>query len=96
MNVNAWALAPIGESDLFRERRLFSFLEFLGPGGFATPDDVEALEMCQRGYKNVEAVSWNDISKGMQRDQSATNDELQMRAFWRQWNALMTVQEAAE
>ena len=96
MHVNAWALAPIGESEAFRERRLFNFLEFLGPGGFATPDDVEALEMCQRGYKNMEAVGWNDISKGITRDQPATNDELQMRAFWRQWNAMMTVQEAAE
>ncbi|HAD25585.1 MAG TPA: p-cumate dioxygenase, partial [Alphaproteobacteria bacterium] len=50
----------------------------------------------QRGYKNMEAVAWNDISKGMASEQSGTNDEIQMRAFWRQWNALMTVQEAAE
>ena len=82
-----------------RERRLFNFLEFLGPGGFATPDDVEALEMCQRGYRNLQAVAWNDISKGMVREKPGTNDELQMRAFWRQWNMLMTgqpMQAAAE
>ena len=35
-----------------RKLRLFNFLEFLGPGGFATPDDQEALENCQRGYRN--------------------------------------------
>ncbi len=96
MNVSAWALAPKEENAAFRERRLVSFLEFLGPGGLATPDDVEALEMCQRGYKNMEAVAWNDISKGMASEQSGTNDEIQMRAFWRQWNALMTAGEAAE
>ncbi len=96
MHVNAWALAPKEESPTMRERRLFNFLEFLGPGGFATPDDVEALEMCQRGYKNLKAVAWNDISKGMNREEPGTTDELQMRAFWRQWDTLMTQKEAAE
>ncbi len=96
MHVNAWALAPKEEVPAMRERRLFNFLEFLGPGGFATPDDVEALEMCQRGYQNLRGVAWNDISKGMVREAPSTNDELQMRAFWRQWNMLMTAKEAAE
>jgi len=96
MHVNAWAIGPREESGAMRERRLFNFLEFLGPGGFATPDDVEALEMCQRGYKNLRGVAWNDISKGMLREKPGTSDELQMRAFWRQWNNLMTAQEAAE
>nr|ART36764.1 D515 [uncultured bacterium] len=90
MTVNAWAMGPREENVAMRERRLFNFLEFLGPGGFATPDDVEALEMCQRGYKNIQAVGWNDISKGMLREKPGTNDESQMRAFWRQWNMLMT------
>ena len=90
MTVNAWALGPREENADMRQRRLFNFLEFLGPGGFATPDDVEALEMCQRGYRNLQAVAWNDISKGMVREKPGTNDELQMRAFWRHWNRLMT------
>jgi hypothetical protein len=41
MEINAWALAPIGESKTSRERRLRNFLEFLGPAGFASPDDVD-------------------------------------------------------
>lgn len=90
MTVNAWAMGPSEESPAFRERRLFNFLEFLGPGGLATPDDVEALEMCQRGYRNLQAAPWNDISKGMGRATPATDDEAQMRSFWRQWNTLMT------
>ncbi len=32
---------------------------------------------------------WNDISKGMGKDKPSHNDELQMRAFWTQWNRQM-------
>jgi p-cumate 2,3-dioxygenase alpha subunit len=89
MEVNAWCLAPKEENKDFRARRLNNFLEFLGPGGFATPDDVEALELCQQGYLNNKEVEWNDISKGMNRDPEPT-DEIQMRSFWLRWNELMT------
>lgn len=89
MEVYAWCLAPKEENDDFRERRINNFLEFLGPGGFATPDDVEALELCQQGYMNNKEVEWNDISKGMNRDPQPT-DEIQMRSFWLKWNELMT------
>ncbi|GGC58778.1 aromatic ring-hydroxylating oxygenase subunit alpha [Chelatococcus reniformis] len=89
MVINAWALAPIGESARARKDRLLNFLEFLGPGGFATPDDVEALEHCQRGFANNKEAEWNDISKGMGKERPAADDELQMRAFWSQWNERM-------
>ena len=89
MEVNAWSLAPIEESAEDSALRLDNFLTFLGPGGFATPDDVEMLETCQRGFANRE-VAWSDISRGMKREQPALTDELQMRAFWRRWNQLMT------
>jgi p-cumate 2,3-dioxygenase subunit alpha len=86
MQVNAWAIAPKEESEWARKYRLYNFLEFLGPGGFATPDDVEALEQCQRGFQNMNEAGWNDISKGMQKAQPAYDDEAQMRAFWTRWN----------
>src|ERR671931_565337 len=88
IEINAWALAPKDESPDNRALRLDNFLTFLGPGGFATPDDVEALESCQQGFANRE-VEWSDISRGMKRAQPFVDDELQMRAFWRQWHALM-------
>jgi hypothetical protein len=44
--------------------RLDCLLTFLGPGGFATPDDVEMLESCQRGFVNRE-VEWSDLLRGM-------------------------------
>jgi p-cumate 2,3-dioxygenase alpha subunit len=90
MTVSAWALGARDEDQELRKLRLFNFLEFLGPGGFATPDDQEALENCQRGYRNQREVGWNDISKGMPRQGPPKNDdEEQMRCFWRQWRQRM-------
>ena len=88
MEVTAWHLVPKRESESMRATRLDSFLTFLGPGGFATPDDVEALESCQAGYRATEA-EWSDISRGMLKPEPGTSDELQMRGFWRQWHADM-------
>ncbi|MBW0088137.1 Rieske 2Fe-2S domain-containing protein [Pseudonocardia sp. KRD-184] len=84
MEVTAWELAPADEMPQLRQRRLDSFLTFLGPGGFATPDDIEALESCQQGFRSG-GIEWNDISRGMARDPHA-DDEEQMRAFWRRWH----------
>lgn len=89
MEVSAWALAPKEESPEDRTLRLDNFLTFLGPGGFATPDDVEMLESCQKGFANRE-VMWSDISRGMKRAQPGTADELQIRTFWRRWHELVT------
>jgi p-cumate 2,3-dioxygenase alpha subunit len=96
MNINAWSLAPIGESASSRERRLRNFVEFLGPAGFATPDDVEMLESAQRGYQNYESAPWNDCSRGMQKSKPTKTDELQLRTFWRRWRQLMTNGSASE
>lgn len=95
IDINAWALAPRDENAEDRASRLDNFLTFLGPGGFATPDDVAALESCQQGFANREVV-WSDISRGMKRAQPLVDDELQMRAFWRQWHALMTSPQAMD
>jgi p-cumate 2,3-dioxygenase alpha subunit len=93
MEVDAWALAPIDESAEDSALRLDNFLTFLGPGGFATPDDVEMLESCQRGFVNRE-VEWSDLSRGMKRERPLPTDDLQLRTFWRQWNRLMTEPDA--
>ena len=89
MEVTAWALGPSEEKDWLRKNRLHSFLEFLGPGGFATPDDVEMLEGCQRGYANEREAAWNDISRGLLKAEPATVDEHQIRVFWRRWHELV-------
>jgi p-cumate 2,3-dioxygenase alpha subunit len=84
--VEAWALAPAEEAEgsPALQRRLDSFLTFLGPGGFASPDDVEALESCQQGFAAQPRVEWSDISRGMTRVPQPA-DELQIRTFWRAW-----------
>ena len=82
--VSAWNIFPAEHSPNLVARRLDKFVTFMGPGGFATPDDVEAVESCQAGLQALE-LEWSDISRGMHRE-SITPDELQMRAFWRQWH----------
>ena len=87
MDVTAWEMAPVDEAGNPLRRRLDSFLTFLGPGGFATPDDTEALESCQQGF-NSGGVEWSDLSRGFYRDPRG-NDELQIRSFWRRWQSLV-------
>jgi phenylpropionate dioxygenase-like ring-hydroxylating dioxygenase large terminal subunit len=91
MNVTAWALGPVEESETARARRLDAFLTFYGPGGFATPDDVEALELVQQGLANWEETRWSEVSRGLAREGEQLNsDEHHLRTFWRHWNRLMT------
>jgi hypothetical protein len=89
--ITQWSLACAGEETDMRARRLENFITFQGPGGFATPDDLEALEACQAGFRT--GVPWSDISRGMHREHSGqscgVSDERQMRVFWRQWQKLI-------
>jgi p-cumate 2,3-dioxygenase alpha subunit len=90
MRVSAWALGPVEETPEARAIRLDAFLTFYGPGGFATPDDVEALEMVQQGIASTwKEVPWSIISRGMGKDQQLNTDEPHLRAFWTHWYDLM-------
>src|SRR5690606_25810046 len=91
MDVTAWALGPVEETTSARARRLDAFLTFYGPGGFATPDDVEALELVQQGMANWRHDPWSEMSRGMNKpeDQQLNSDEHHLRIFWRHWNSLM-------
>jgi p-cumate 2,3-dioxygenase subunit alpha len=94
LEVSAWHLAPSDEGEELHRQRLDNFLTFWGPGGLATPDDVEALETCQRSYAAVRELPWSDISRGMTTPAPSASDELQMRIWWRRWNELMTGETA--
>jgi phenylpropionate dioxygenase-like ring-hydroxylating dioxygenase large terminal subunit len=90
MQVSAWALGPVEESESARARRLDAFLTFYGPGGFATPDDVEALELVQQGLANWQDDRWTEMSRGMGREGDQLNsDEHHLRIFWRKWDQMM-------
>lgn len=92
-DVTAWNLVPGEHSSNLLARRLDSFISFLGPGGFATPDDVEAVESCQAGAQAGE-MEWSDVSRGMHRE-ALSSDELQIRELWRQWHRhLLAVDQA--
>jgi p-cumate 2,3-dioxygenase subunit alpha len=84
-DVSAWGFGPVGEDRELREHRIRGYLEFLGPGGLATPDDCEAIEACQRGFGRGHGSEWSILSKGIHRDPADVNDEEQIRGFWRQW-----------
>ena len=89
MHVTAWALGPVEEGESARARRLDAFLTFYGPGGFATPDDVEALELVQQGLANWAEDRWSEMSRGMGKEGEQLNsDEHHLRIFWRRWNEL--------
>jgi len=95
MVVRAWPLGPVNEAPELRSIRIEGALSFLGPGGFATPDDVEMLELCQRGYE-MGGIPWNDISKGFTAGEETPSgedklmNELQMRAYWSQYDKIMS------
>lgn len=94
MVANIWALGTRGEDPLLRKVRLDNYLTFVGPGGFATPDDFEAFALCQRGNDHV-PPALSDISKGMSESEEFLHaradftDEAQMRAWWVQWDRMM-------
>jgi p-cumate 2,3-dioxygenase alpha subunit len=89
MEVSAWALMEKVEDPELRERRLGMYTAFLGPCGFATPDDIEALELCQRNYASIPEMRHLDMSRGMNKDHPIADDEHQLRAFWRRWAELV-------
>lgn len=94
-DVTAWCLAPVGEDPELRKHRIQGYLEFLGPGGFATPDDNEVIEACQEAYGHVRGTEWNIVSKGIGKDVPSMTDEEQIRGFWRQWQTDVVGVDAA-
>jgi p-cumate 2,3-dioxygenase subunit alpha len=101
MRVNSWALGPTDESDELRAIRLDNFVSFLGPSGFGSADDIEMLELCQRGIEHS-PVEWNELSKGMNGAEDSRvevcgpDDEGHMRAYWAQWDRMMRGVETLE
>lgn len=97
-NFYAFQLAPIGEPKETRALRLTSVISFIGPGGLASPDDIEALMLAQIGFTTTASdprddVPWSDISRGFERElrneKDDYNDEGSVRAFWRFWRDRM-------
>ena len=61
---NIWNLAPVGEDPLIRKIRMENHLTFVGPGGFAHPDDYEMFD--RRAIGDAASPHFlHDYSKGM-------------------------------
>lgn len=95
MHVIAWAIAPVNENPALRKLRLDNFISFLGPAGFGSPDDIEMLELCQQGIEG-NPQAWSEYSKGYGANAAdplhgtgAPDDEVQMQAYWTQWDRVM-------
>ena len=94
-DVRAWQFVENGEPADVRALRLKTMASFVGPGGLATPDDIEAYEAVQRGVSATAGfdsadLDWSDMSRGMGDDldgpRGRSIDEGAMRSFWRHWS----------
>ena len=61
--VTIYCIAPRGEADEARTRRIRQYEDFFNASGMATPDDLEEFRSCQIGYMGS-AAQWNDLSRG--------------------------------
>jgi p-cumate 2,3-dioxygenase alpha subunit len=93
-DVRAWQLVPRNEARAARALRMKTVVSFVGPGGLATPDDIEAYEAVQRGINATAGdarteLDYSDMSRGMTDEvkgvQGRSIDEGAMRGFWRRW-----------
>ena len=61
--VTIYCIAPKGEDDEARARRIRQYEDFFNVSGMATPDDLEEFRACQQGYAGS-AMPWNDMCRG--------------------------------
>lgn len=87
--VTGYPLMPAIDDPEVRKQRLDIYLSFLGPAGFATPDDNEVMELIQKNCGTLPEGAMIECSRGMTSAAPKPQDEAQMRAFWRQWRAVI-------
>jgi benzoate/toluate 1,2-dioxygenase alpha subunit len=62
--VTIYCIAPKGEAQEARSRRIRQYEDFFNASGMATPDDTEEFRATQRGYAGAAHAKWNDICRG--------------------------------
>ncbi|PHP28673.1 benzoate 1,2-dioxygenase large subunit [Limimaricola cinnabarinus] len=62
--VTIYCIAPKGESQEARSRRIRQYEDFFNASGMATPDDTEEFRATQRGYQGAAHAKWNDLTRG--------------------------------
>ena len=61
--VTIYCIAPKGESQENRSKRIRQYEDFFNATGMATPDDLEEFRSCKKTYRAT-AAPWNDMSRG--------------------------------
>jgi len=61
--VTIYCIAPKGEDQEARTRRIRQYEDFFNASGMATPDDLEEFRACQIGF-GARHAAWNDLSRG--------------------------------
>jgi anthranilate 1,2-dioxygenase large subunit len=83
----------VGESAEQRAHRLRN-INLVGPAGFISMEDGEAVEIVQQGLKGVEAGKASVLSMGGDGDADLDRlgmDENSIRGFWRGYRQFMQV-----
>lgn len=62
--VSIYCIAPKGEPQEARTRRIRQYEDFFNASGMATPDDTEEFRATQRGYAAAPTAKWNDLCRG--------------------------------
>ncbi|SMX51246.1 benzoate 1,2-dioxygenase large subunit [Actibacterium lipolyticum] len=62
--VTIYCIAPKGEAQESRSRRIRQYEDFFNASGMATPDDTEEFRATQRGYAGAAHAQWNDLTRG--------------------------------
>jgi benzoate/toluate 1,2-dioxygenase alpha subunit len=62
--VTIYCIAPKGEPQEARTRRIRQYEDFFNASGMATPDDTEEFRATQRGYAGAAHAKWNDLTRG--------------------------------
>ena len=101
MDVSAWQFCPADDPPELAHVRNEQFLTFLGPGGFATPDDIEGMEASQRGYATHREAPWINYSKGIAAELAGGftrpgESDFMMRAFFNAWRGYLGIDSFAE
>ncbi len=62
--VTIYGIAPKGESDADRSRRIRQYEDFYNASGMATPDDITEFKQSQIAFK-AKNDRWSDVSRGL-------------------------------
>ena len=101
MDISAWQFCPTDDPPELARVRNEQFLTFLGPGGFATPDDTEGMEASQRGFACYREAPWVNYSKGIAAELAGGftrpgESDFMMRAFFNAWQAYLGIDRFEE